>query len=110
MFEQKVYKLFQFFHLNLIFLLNEKNLNRFGSQGQIRSVVLSLKLSLCELIKNHQGVYPILLLDDVLSELDSNRQNNLLNIITNLGQTFITTADTSALIKQNLEQYQIIKL
>ena len=95
---------------DLIFLLNEKNLNRFGSQGQIRSVVLSLKLSLCELIKNHQGVYPILLLDDVLSELDSNRQNNLLNIITNLGQTFITTADTSALIKQNLEQYQIIKL
>lgn len=94
----------------LFFLLNEKNLNRFGSQGQIRSVVLSLKLTLCELIKNYQGIYPVLLLDDVLSELDSNRQNNLLNIITNLGQTFITTADTSALLKQNLDQYQIIKL
>lgn len=94
----------------LFFLLNEKNLNRFGSQGQIRSVVLSLKLTLCELIKNYQGIYPVLLLDDVLSELDSNRQNNLLNIITNLGQTFITTADTSALHKQNLDQYQIIKL
>lgn len=94
----------------LLFFINEKNLSRYGSQGQIRSVILSLKISLCEIIKKYLGNYPILLLDDVLSELDSKRQNNLLNIITGLGQTFITTADTSALMKGNLEKYQIIQL
>ena len=94
----------------ILFYLNDKNLNKYGSQGQIRSVVLALKLSLCEIIKKHHNKYPILLLDDVLSELDSNRQNNLLKIVLNMGQTFITTADISAINKNNLNDYQIIHL
>jgi recF protein len=56
------------------FLVNDKNVQDFGSQGQQRSVALSLKLAEVELIKDQVGDYPILLLDDVLSELDHKRR------------------------------------
>lgn len=73
------------------FLVNEKNVQNFGSQGQQRSVALSLKLAEVELIKDQVGDYPILLLDDVLSELDHKRQTHLLSSIKKGIQTFITT-------------------
>jgi recF protein len=73
------------------FLVNDKNVADFGSQGQQRSVALSLKLAEVELIKEEVGDYPILLLDDVLSELDQKRQTHLLSSIGNNIQTFITT-------------------
>lgn len=64
----------------------------FGSQGQHRSLILSLKMAEIELIKNVTGDYPILLLDDVMSELDNYRQTELLKmIIAKNVQTFITT-------------------
>ncbi len=65
------------------------DLRTFGSQGQQRTAALSLKLSEIELIKRITNDVPVLLLDDVLSELDSNRQKFLLNSITNV-QTVIT--------------------
>jgi len=73
------------------FLVNDKNVQDFGSQGQQRSVALSLKLAEVELIKDQVGDYPILLLDDVLSELDHKRQTHLLSSIKDGIQTFITT-------------------
>jgi len=73
------------------FLINDKNVQDFGSQGQQRSVALSLKLAEVELIKEQVGDYPILLLDDVLSELDQKRQTHLLSSIGRGIQTFITT-------------------
>ncbi|APX71581.1 DNA replication/repair protein RecF [Companilactobacillus allii] len=73
------------------FLINDKNVQDFGSQGQQRSVALSLKLAEVELIKEQVGDYPVLLLDDVLSELDQKRQTHLLSSIGNGIQTFITT-------------------
>lgn len=73
------------------FLVNDKNVQDFGSQGQQRSVALSLKLAEVELIKEEVGDYPILLLDDVLSELDHKRQTHLLSSIGSSIQTFITT-------------------
>ncbi|WP_057766443.1 DNA replication/repair protein RecF [Companilactobacillus tucceti] len=73
------------------FMINGKDAQDFGSQGQQRSVALSLKLSEVELIKEEVGDYPILLLDDVLSELDRKRQTHLLTSISNRIQTFITT-------------------
>lgn len=94
----------------IIFNLNGKNLAKFGSQGQIRSVVLSLKITLCRIFKEYRGIYPTLLLDDVLSELDSERQNNLLKLIDELEQTFITTVDIGSVLKDNLDKYQIIQL
>jgi DNA replication and repair protein RecF len=70
-------------------LINDKNLKTFGSQGQQRSAVLSLKIAEIELIHKETGEYPVLLLDDVMSELDENRQKYLMDSITNV-QTFIT--------------------
>lgn len=69
--------------------LKEKELRKYGSQGQQRTCALSLKLSEIELVRNNIKDNPILLLDDVLSELDRKRQNYLLNSISNT-QTIIT--------------------
>ncbi|KAF5031776.1 DNA replication and repair protein RecF [anaerobic digester metagenome] len=64
----------------------------FGSQGQQRSAILSIKLAEIEIIKEETGEYPILLLDDVLSELDNKRKGYLMNYIKGI-QTVITTTD-----------------
>ncbi|MBR3039574.1 MAG: DNA replication/repair protein RecF [Lachnospiraceae bacterium] len=71
------------------FLVNGIDIRKFGSQGQQRTAALSLKLAEIELVKKITKDVPILLLDDVLSELDSNRQNYLLNTIGDV-QTIIT--------------------
>lgn len=76
---------------DLVFYVNEKNVQTFGSQGQQRTTALSIKLAEIELMHEVTGEYPILLLDDVLSELDDSRQSHLLNSIQNKVQTFITT-------------------
>ncbi len=62
-------------------IVNEIDIRSFGSQGQQRTVALTLKLAELEVIKNETGDTPILLLDDVLSELDMSRQNKLMEVI-----------------------------
>ena len=74
---------------DIIFKINEMDTKHFASQGQQRTVALVIKLSLMEVIKEEIGEYPILLLDDVLSELDQDRQDRLLNLTTKY-QTFIS--------------------
>lgn len=74
---------------DICFVIKDNDIRKYGSQGQQRTAALSLKLSEIELVKNLTKDTPILLLDDVLSELDSNRQNYLLNSINNI-QTIIT--------------------
>ena len=71
--------------------LNQKDALLYASQGQQRSIVLSLKIGLVSLIYEIINEYPVLLLDDVLSELDIHRQNQLLNLINQDIQTFITS-------------------
>ena len=71
------------------FVCDEIDLRKFGSQGQQRTCALSLKLSELQLVKKMIGEEPVLMLDDVLSELDTNRQNYLLNSLGGI-QTFIT--------------------
>ncbi len=71
--------------------IDHKIAGQFASQGQQRSIVLSLKIALIYLIKAEIGEFPVLLLDDVLSELDPIRKTNLLNILNDKIQTFITT-------------------
>lgn len=75
---------------DIIFKINDKDCKYFCSQGQQRTVSLSLKLALMEIIYEYNKEYPVLLLDDVLSELDENRQLKLLEI-TSKYQTFIST-------------------
>ena len=76
---------------DLEFFVNERNVQIYGSQGQQRTTALSLKLAEIELMHEVTGEYPILLLDDVLSELDDSRQTHLLESIQDKVQTFITT-------------------
>ncbi len=71
------------------FKINGQDCKLYCSQGQQRTVALVMKLSLMEVIKNEIGEYPVLLLDDVLSELDADRQNRLLEFCTQF-QTLIT--------------------
>ena len=71
---------------------------RFASQGQQRSVVLSLKLAALDFLEEKAGEKPVLLLDDVLSELDPRRSASLLPLLLR-GQTFVTTTDREALVR-----------
>lgn len=75
---------------DLTFYINDMNAS-FGSQGQQRSLILSLKMAEIALIKKVTGEFPILLLDDVMSELDNHRQLKLLESIDEEVQTFMTT-------------------
>lgn len=68
---------------------------RFASQGQQRSAVLALKLAEVELARAVRGSFPVLLLDDVMSELDAERQKQLINVLDKEIQTFITATDLS---------------
>lgn len=75
-------------------LVDSIDIRTFGSQGQHRTVALSLKLAELEIFKDECGEYPVLLLDDVLSELDKERQNKLLEV-TNKIQTILTTTNVN---------------
>ena len=83
---------------DISFLINETDIRKYGSQGQQRTSALSLKLAEIELVKQLIHDTPVLLLDDVLSELDSNRQNYLLNSIHDI-QTIITCTGLDEFVK-----------
>ena len=76
---------------DILISMNNRKAIYFSSQGQQRTIVLALKIALVEVIKEVIGEYPILLLDDVLSELDDYRKSMLLSVINKDIQTFITT-------------------
>ena len=78
--------------------LSGMNLKSFGSQGQVRTCAISLKLAQRELMHKQSGEIPVLLLDDVLSELDPGRQDFVLNQITD-GQVFITCCEPGRFTK-----------
>lgn len=91
-------------------LLDGKDTSIYASQGEQRSIVLAIKLALVEYIYSKTNEYPILLLDDVLSELDELRQNNLLVYLNSNVQTFITTTSTNNIsnsIKQQAKVFTI---
>ena len=87
---------------DICFFVNGVDIRRFGSQGQQRTAALSLKLAEIELIRKLTKDSPILLLDDVLSELDSRRQNYLLGTISEI-QTFITCTGLEDFIRNRFE-------
>ncbi len=78
---------------DIVFKVNDIDLRKFGSQGQQRTTALALKMAELEFMKSEVGEYPVLLLDDVFSELDKNRREALINIIGDKIQTFITTTE-----------------
>lgn len=91
------------------FLIGNVDIRKFGSQGQQRTAALSLKLSEIELVKKITKDTPILLLDDVLSELDSNRQNYLLNSIGDI-QTIITCTGLEEFVNNRFEIDRVYKV
>lgn len=91
------------------FMIGDVDVRKYGSQGQQRTAALSLKLSEIELVKKITKDTPILLLDDVLSELDSNRQNYLLNSIGDI-QTIITCTGLEEFVNNRFEVNRVFKV
>lgn len=93
-----------------IFYTNDKISKIYCSQGQVRSAVIALKIALFNLIKDITKTTPILLLDDVFSELDLDRQKCLVSFLLNEPQTFITTTNLNGIPKEILNKSHIINL
>lgn len=92
---------------DLRILADGTDLHTYGSQGQQRTAALSLKLAEIELIRQETGTYPILLLDDVLSELDDSRKTHLLEAIRGKVQTFVTTTGLEGIDQETLDRARI---
>ena len=94
---------------DISFFIHDVDIRKFGSQGQQRTSALSLKLSEIELVRQTIHDTPVLLLDDVLSELDSNRQNYLLNSIHDI-QTMITCTGLDDFVNHRFHIDKIFKV
>lgn len=90
-------------------LVNGIDIRKYGSQGQQRTAALSLKLSEIQLVKQIIKDTPVLLLDDVLSELDSNRQNYLLSSIKDI-QTIITCTGLDDFVEKQFEVNKVFQV
>lgn len=80
-------------HDDLVFSLNAANLKDYGSEGEQKNAIICFKLAEIEVFIKEKGVYPILILDDLFSELDSKKINNILKKLNKNLQIFITTTD-----------------
>lgn len=95
---------------DFVFLTDQINLKEYGSQGQQRAGVISLKFSEAEIIKKYKKTFPVLLLDDVFSELDGIRKNNLLKYLSSGSQVILTTTDINKISKKLIDNANIIKI
>lgn len=92
---------------DLGFFINGRDVRRFGSQGQQRTVVLSLKVAQTEILKKDSGEYPVLLLDDIMSELDAGRRSYLLSKMAGK-QVVITCTDTDRVrFSENVSYFKV---
>lgn len=82
-------------HDDMLFILDNNNLKEWGSEGQRKNAVISFKLAEINVIKRIKQEYPILILDDLFSELDSEKVNNLLKVLNQEVQTFITCTNVT---------------
>lgn len=94
---------------DMLFSVDGIDIRKYGSQGQQRTSALSLKLSEIDLVKKSINDTPILLLDDVLSELDSNRQNYLLNSISDI-QTIITCTGLEEFVRNRFNINKVFQV
>ena len=95
---------------DLEFYLDNLNLKMFGSQGQQRIAILALKLSEIEIFNVYKKTSPILLLDDVFSELDDTKKNNLLSYIDGKIQTIITSTDLKDIHKEIIKKAKVFEI
>ena len=92
------------------FYIEKFNLKNYGSQGQQRMSILAIKLAEIEIFYETKKEYPILLLDDVFSELDDQKKNNLLNYIKDNMQTIITTTDLKNIDESIINKSKLIEI
>lgn len=100
---------------DLVFLIDDFPIKKFGSQGQQKSFLIALKLAQFDFTKQQSGVPPILLLDDIFDKLDENRVAQIISLVDNnhFGQIFISDTHaerTEAIVKQIHQSYKIFKL
>jgi len=89
---------------NFCFYLNESNLSLYGSQGQLKMAILALKLAEIDVFRSVTGETPVLLLDDIFSELDIEKRNKLIKFLNDDVQTIMTTTDLSEI------DYELVKI
>jgi DNA replication and repair protein RecF len=94
---------------DLVFLLNEKEIKKYASQGQMRTFLICLKLSQHRLFEEILGEKPLCLLDDLFSELDTERSAAILSILETCGQSIITSAEKKELSKLNAISIESLK-
>ena len=92
------------------FLINNNDIKTFGSQGQQKMAMIAFKLSEISIFEEITGTKPILLLDDIFSELDKIKRNKLVEYINNGIQVIITSNDTVGISKKLLDNAKIFKI
>ena len=92
------------------FKLDDNDLLLYGSQGQIKMAVLSLKLAEIDVFKDNCGEFPVLLLDDLFSELDVEKRNKVINYLNRDIQTIVTTTDLKNIDKRIIKKATIYKI
>ncbi len=97
-------------HDDIIFQLNKKDIAIWGSNGQKKNAIIAFKLALIELIYAEKGSYPILILDDLFSALDNLKVKNIIKILSDNIQTFITTTDLEKIDNSLLEKADIFDI
>ena len=91
----------------LRFLANQVDLGNYGSRGQTRTALLSLKFAEVELMKQRSGEWPVLLLDEVMAELDPIRRGALLGVLDKVEQALVTTTDLDMFEDEFLSQHDV---
>ncbi|MCR4581154.1 MAG: hypothetical protein K5666_01410, partial [Bacilli bacterium] len=87
-------------HDDYSFSLNGNNLKDFGSEGEQKNAIISLKMAEIDIFRNDLNIIPILILDDLFSELDKKKINNILGFISDDIQTFVTTTELTKVDKR----------
>lgn len=95
---------------DIIFLINDRDLKVYGSQGQQRTAVLAYILAELELMHVETGEHPVVLLDDVLSELDQSRRSFLLSILNRKAQTIVTTTNLASFPRELMREVSTFEI
>ena len=95
---------------NFCFYLNESNLSLYGSQGQLKMSILALKMAEIDVFKRVTCETPVLLLDDIFSELDIEKRNKLVKFLNDDVQTIMTTTDLSEIDDELVKIANIYKI
>lgn len=92
------------------FILDDNSLKEYGSEGQQKNAIIAFKLSEIEIVKDEKNYYPILIFDDLSSELDKKKINNIINMFDEKVQTFITTTSIDFFSENILNKAKIIRV